>query len=64
MLKRRVFEDARAPAYWLVDPGRPWLDVLELVDGAYVERAPVDGTDAHDAALPYPVRVVPDDLVS
>lgn len=36
--------------------------MLELVDGAYVERDVVYGDNVLDAALPFPVRIVPADL--
>lgn len=62
-LKRHVFEQGGIPSYWLVDPFTPSLVVLQLVDGAYVEIASVTGEQAFDAVLPFPVRVVPADLV-
>jgi hypothetical protein len=39
------------------------LTVLELVAGAYVERAVVKGNDVFAAELPFVVPVVPSDLV-
>ncbi len=62
-LKRHVFEQGGVPAYWQVDPFNPSLTVLELVDGAYVESAVVTGAQSYDAELPFPVRVVPADLL-
>ncbi len=62
-LKRLVFQDGGIPSYWLVDPFLPSLTVLELVDGAYVEVAVVTEDQSYDAATPFPVRVVPADLV-
>ena len=61
--KRRVYEQAGVPAYWIVDPKRPSLTVLELQDGAYREAARVEGDQPWTAALPYPVTIVPDDLL-
>lgn len=62
-LKRHVFEQAGIPSYWLLDPLVPSLMVLELVEGAYVERASVTGKQGYDAVVPFAVRVVPADLV-
>jgi Uma2 family endonuclease len=62
--KRLVFEGARVPSYWLVDPNEPGLTVLELASGGrYVEVAHVTDDDAYDATAPFAVRVVPADLV-
>ena len=63
-LKRHVFEQGGVPVYWQVDPIAPSLRVLELCDGAYVESAVVTGDRAYDAVLPFPVRVVPADLLN
>ena len=54
VLKRRVLEEAGVPSYWLVDPDDGVVTVLELVDGAYAERA--RGTDV-TVERPFPVRV-------
>lgn len=63
-LKRAVFQDAGVPSYLMVDPSIvASLTVLELVDGQYVERASVFGDQPSEPVSPYPVRVVPADLV-
>jgi len=62
-LKRHVFEQAGVASYWLLDPDVPSLTALELVDGAYVEAAVVTGDEVYAATLPFPVRVVPAELV-
>jgi len=62
-LKRHVFEQGGIPSYWLLDPLVPSLTVLELVDGAYVERASVSGAQEYAALLPFPVSVVPELLL-
>ncbi len=62
-LKRLEYEQAGVPAYWLVDPDEPCLTVLHLVDETYREVARVEGSESHRAALPFPVTVVPADLV-
>lgn len=57
--KRRAYEQERVPSYWLVDPKRPSLTVLELQDGRYVEVASVEGEQSWTAAQPFPVTVTP-----
>jgi Uma2 family endonuclease len=63
VLKRHLYERAGVTSYWMLDPSKEQLTVLELVSGAYVERAVVVGKDVFEAELPFPVRVVPADLV-
>jgi hypothetical protein len=48
----------------VVEPGEPpSLTAWELRDGAYVEVAAVTGPEKFAAGLPFPVTVVPDELV-
>ena len=63
VLKRRLYEQAGVTSYWIFDPAEEELTVLELQGDVYVERAVVTGKDAFEADLPFPVRVVPADLV-
>jgi Uma2 family endonuclease len=63
VLKRRAFEAAGIPSYWIVDPLVPSLTVLELEEGAYVQTAIVEGDEVWTATLPFPVTVVPGDLL-
>ena len=62
-LKRYVLEEAGVPSYWLLDPEVPALSVLELVEGVYRDVAHVQGQEPYDAVAPFPVRIVPADLV-
>jgi len=62
-LKRHVFEQAGVPSYWLLDPQVPSLTVLELVDGAYAEVASAEGSATLTVERPFPVTLVPADLV-
>ncbi len=74
-LKKAVYARLGTPSYWLVDPGRPkpWrpdprsvpptLTVFELAGGDYKQIAHVTGGQAWTAGQPFPVRVVPADLV-
>ena len=61
--KRLVFEGAGVPSYWLVDPDEPSLTALELEEGVYREAARVTGEQPYIASTPFPVRIVPTDLV-
>lgn len=62
-LKRLVLEEGGVASYWLVDPDEPSLTVLELSDGHYVEVAAGRGTEAVTVARPFPLTVVPADLL-
>jgi len=62
-LKRHVFEQAGVPSYWLLDTEIPSLTVLELTGGVYVEVATVAGDEPFTAQRPFPVTVVPADLL-
>ncbi|NIK57301.1 Uma2 family endonuclease [Kribbella shirazensis] len=63
VLKRRLYEQGGVAAYWMFDPAEEELTVLELEGETYVERAVVTGKEAFEAELPFPVRIVPADLV-
>jgi Uma2 family endonuclease len=67
-LKRARYEAARCPAYWVVDPGSadaaPSITAWELQGSEYVETSFARGPDAFEASRPYPVRIVPDRLVT
>jgi Uma2 family endonuclease len=62
-LKRAVYEEAGCPSYWVVDPDDPTLTAWELQDGRYVEVARVSGDEAFEATHPFPVEIVPSDLL-
>jgi len=61
--KRRIYAEGGAAWYWLVDPAVPSLTVLCLAGQAYKERALVEGSTAHVTDDPFPVRVVPAELM-
>lgn len=63
LLKRGVYEQAGVASYWLFDPETEVLTVLELSDGRYVERAIIKANDVFEAELPFPVRIIPAELV-
>lgn len=58
-LKRSRFEEAGTLAYWVVDPDEVRLRAWDLRDGRYVEAADVSGDEPYEAAVPFPVTVVP-----
>jgi Uma2 family endonuclease len=64
-LKKAVYARLGAPSHWLVDPNldKPSLTVFELADGDYKEIVHVTGSQAWTAIRPFPVRVVPAELV-
>jgi len=51
--------------YWIVEPSssRPELTVLELRSGVYEQTAHVIGGEEYRAAFPFPVTIVPSQLV-
>jgi len=64
--KLSAYEDAGVASYWLVDPDpeSPSLHALDLVDGRYVEVGCPSGEQAWQAQRPFPVTIVPADLVA
>ena|SRR5690349_11713584 len=64
--KKDVYERFGIRSYWIVEPGpeKPGLTVFELRRGRYAQTAQVTGTDSLDIARPFPVTIVPADLVA
>ncbi|MGQ0744389.1 MAG: Uma2 family endonuclease [Acidimicrobiales bacterium] len=62
-LKRHAYADAGVPWYWLVDPAGPSVTVLALADASYRQEASAGGGDALRVSEPFPVTVVPQDLL-
>jgi Uma2 family endonuclease len=63
-LKRAAYERMGTPSYWVLDPDVPDLLVLELdAHGRYQEVARVAGDEAFQAHRPFPVHVVPSELL-
>jgi Uma2 family endonuclease len=63
LLKRSRYEAAGIPSYWMVDPEEPSVTVLELVERRYVETSRVVDDQTVAVDRPYPLTVVPRDLV-
>jgi Uma2 family endonuclease len=62
--KKAAYERLGVPSYWVVDPQQPSLTVFELDgEGRYRQVAEVKDEDAFNAVRPFPVRVVPVELL-
>ncbi|TDD04643.1 Uma2 family endonuclease [Saccharopolyspora terrae] len=62
--KKAFYERLGVPGYWVIDPLEPRLTVFELGDdGDYRTLGKFTGPEAFDAANPFPVRVVPSELI-
>jgi Uma2 family endonuclease len=62
--KRAAYQRLEVPSYWMVDPEEPKLVVYELNEnGVYYKIAEVKGNEAFEARQPFPVRIVPTDLI-
>lgn len=62
--KRARYEEAGVPSYWLIDPREPGLEALDLVNGRYVTSADVSGSAPAVLEVPFPVEIVPAELVT
>lgn len=62
--KKAAYERLGVPSYWVIDPEGPSMRVFELDrDGRYQEAAKVADAEVYEATHPFPVRVVPVDLL-
>jgi Uma2 family endonuclease len=64
--KKDIYQGFGIPVYWIVEPDRdrPELTVFELRAGAYEQTAHVVGDEKYPAVIPFPVAIVPSDLVT
>lgn len=62
-LKRSKYEDCGVCSYWIIDPAQPSLLALALYDGAYGTAAEAKGSERATLPHPFPLEVVPADLV-
>ncbi|MFG1909356.1 Uma2 family endonuclease [Kribbella sp. NPDC048928] len=60
--KRRLYEAGGVGSYWIFEPEEAVLTVLEVENGRYVEET-YQGDEVFEARRPFPVRVVPAELV-
>jgi hypothetical protein len=53
-------------SYWIMDPSeeRPSLTAFELRGGQYTQVAKATGKEPFEAVQPFPVTIVPADLVA
>jgi Uma2 family endonuclease len=62
-LKHARYQEAGCPSYWVVDPLEPSIICWELRDGEYAEVARATGEEAAELERPFPIRIVPANLV-
>lgn len=55
-MKRELYERLGVPSYWIVDPDRPSILALRLVDGVYETEAEVSGEDEFSTDAPFSIR--------
>ncbi|MCM3659493.1 Uma2 family endonuclease [Georgenia satyanarayanai] len=63
LLKRSKYEESGVRSYWVLDPAEPSLLALDLQEGAYVATPHARGAERAALATPFPVDVVPAELV-
>ncbi len=63
LLKHGVYAESGVASYWVVDPAVPSVRAWRLQDGTYVEVGGADGEQALVLEHPFPVHVVPVDLL-
>ena len=51
-------------SYWLVNPTRPSIRVLELVDGRYTQVALATGDETIEVTAPFPIALNPAELAA
>jgi Uma2 family endonuclease len=62
--KKAAYQRMGVPSYWVIDPREPRLTVFELTEaGQYEQVADVKDEDGFEARWPFPVRVVPAQLL-
>lgn len=62
--KRSKYEDSGIASYWIVDPAVPSILALDLVEGRYVTVGEAIGDEAVTLEKPFPVTIVPAQLIS
>jgi Uma2 family endonuclease len=62
-LKKSAHEAYGTAHYWVMDPTAPSITAWVLVDGRYVESGHAEGDEPLVLERPFPVRIVPQELV-
>ena len=62
--KRSKYEDSGVANYWIVDPDAPSITALELVDGRFVTVGEAIGEGQLSVEKPFPVTIVPAQLIA
>jgi Uma2 family endonuclease len=63
LVKHDRYRSAGCEAYWVVDPDEPAVVAWRLEDGDYVEAGRASGSEVLELSRPFPVRIVPADLL-
>ncbi len=62
--KKAVYERIGVPSYWIIDPDQPSMQVFDVdAEGHYQLVAKVTGREAFQAERPFPVQIVPTELL-
>ncbi|WP_086848876.1 Uma2 family endonuclease, partial [Amycolatopsis kentuckyensis] len=62
--KKAAYERLGTGSYWVIDPQEPALTIFELdADGCYQQVAKAAGDEALELERPFPVRIVPRELL-
>jgi len=64
--KKTVYAKFGIPAYWIVDPNpaEPSITAFTLTGGVYADAGRASGRERFAARSPFPVEIVPADLVA
>jgi Uma2 family endonuclease len=61
--KRSKYEDEGVPSYWIIDPDEPSMIAYELRDGRYATIGEATGSASLTLERPFPVMIIPADLI-
>jgi Uma2 family endonuclease len=64
VLKRGLYEQHAVPSYWLLDPDRQELTILELTDDRYICQTVIQGDEPFEVTRPFPHRLTAAEVAS